>query len=56
MKETDVGKTIRLIHEWLASDDCWIEDKDGNKIEGAIITGNGESLYNSVSEGLGLNN
>ena len=53
-EETDVSKAIGLIHEWLRSDDCWIEDQDGNKIEGAIITGNGNSLYDYVSNGLGL--
>ena len=50
--EIGASKAIRLIHEWLASDDCWIEDKDGNKIEGAVISGDG--LYDHLAKGLGL--
>ena len=30
---------IQAFLDWLESDDCWVTDADGNKIEGAVIDG-----------------
>lgn len=28
---------LKAVDEWLKSDDTWVTDKDGNKIEGGLI-------------------
>ena len=35
-------KVINAIFEWLKSDDCWIEDENGNKLDNAKICGKGD--------------
>ncbi len=40
-----VNTTIKLFEQYLKSDDCFITDKDGNKLPDAILDGKNMSSY-----------
>lgn len=42
-------ETIKRIHEWIKSDNCWIEDEKGEKLPNAVLCG--DELYNIVTKG-----
>ena len=37
MRPIDLKDALKTVDEWLNSDDTWVTDEDGNKIEGGLI-------------------
>lgn len=37
MSREKLSKHLKAVDEWLNSDDVWVTDKDGKKIEGGLV-------------------
>ena len=49
-RNISLKNALKAVDEWLNSDDTWVTDKDGNKIEGGLIACNPASMTHKFIE------